>query len=311
MKKLLAVGVIVLFLGLAIAPSINANVSKASIDSELVEITTEVCGLNGGKHAVSLSKEDAEEVEQLIDDIERRLDEVETREETVEIFNEAVVELDKYGLLGGLSVEQAQKLVTGGYQNERVMKLLERLYTRNQDDDSSNYFCLVAGETNNTIVMGNFLICWSIILFSFPYIAYICSNLFPDLYEALILSGLLVLLYGALILSGLLPFGLSFYSPLALRNFIFLGVYGENCTYPAQGWIHTIGLKGIKKFDGKFLGKIHNLPVFQLLFKLAESEAEPLVGVSSFSGIKINKGIDDELFFYIGFALWVKIEEFD
>ena len=34
MKKLLVVGVIVLFLGLAIAPSINANVSK---DDELVE----------------------------------------------------------------------------------------------------------------------------------------------------------------------------------------------------------------------------------------------------------------------------------
>jgi len=43
MKKLLVAGVIVLFLGLAIAPSINANVSKASIDSELVEITTELC----------------------------------------------------------------------------------------------------------------------------------------------------------------------------------------------------------------------------------------------------------------------------
>jgi len=103
MKKLLAVGVIVLFLGLAIAPSINANVSKTSVDSELVEITTEICGLNGGKQTVSLSKEDAEEVEKLIDDIERRLDNVETREETVEIFNEAVVKLDKYGLLGGLT----------------------------------------------------------------------------------------------------------------------------------------------------------------------------------------------------------------
>jgi len=32
MKKLLAVGVILLFLGLAIAPSINANIGKASID---------------------------------------------------------------------------------------------------------------------------------------------------------------------------------------------------------------------------------------------------------------------------------------
>ena len=59
MKKLLVVGVIVLFLGLAIAPSINANVSKISIDNELVEFTTEVCGLNGGKHTVQLTKAEA------------------------------------------------------------------------------------------------------------------------------------------------------------------------------------------------------------------------------------------------------------
>ncbi|GAH55890.1 unnamed protein product, partial [marine sediment metagenome] len=93
MKKLLVVGIIFLFLGLAFAPSINANISKASIESEMVEITTEICGFNGGKHTVQLTKEEAEEVEQLIDDIERRLDKVETREEAVEIFNEAIVEL--------------------------------------------------------------------------------------------------------------------------------------------------------------------------------------------------------------------------
>ena len=36
MKKLLAVGVIVLFLGLAIAPSINANIRELSVDNTLV-----------------------------------------------------------------------------------------------------------------------------------------------------------------------------------------------------------------------------------------------------------------------------------
>ncbi len=53
MKKEVAVGVIVLFLGLACAPSINANVSK---ESELVEITTEIYGLDGGKHTIQLTK---------------------------------------------------------------------------------------------------------------------------------------------------------------------------------------------------------------------------------------------------------------
>lgn len=69
MKKLLIVGVIVLYLGLAFTPSINTNISKAYIDEEMIEITTEVCGLNAGKHTLYLSKEEAEEVENLIDNI--------------------------------------------------------------------------------------------------------------------------------------------------------------------------------------------------------------------------------------------------
>lgn len=54
MKKLLVIGVIVLFLGLAVAPSINANINK---ESELVEITTKICEIkevneNSGKRYV-------------------------------------------------------------------------------------------------------------------------------------------------------------------------------------------------------------------------------------------------------------------
>ena len=46
MKKNIStiIGITILFLGLALAPSINANVSK---ESELVEIITEICGLDG------------------------------------------------------------------------------------------------------------------------------------------------------------------------------------------------------------------------------------------------------------------------
>ena len=67
LKKEMVVAVILLFIGLAFAPSINANVSKASLDSELVEFTTEVCGFNGGKHTVQLTKEEAGKLEQLFD----------------------------------------------------------------------------------------------------------------------------------------------------------------------------------------------------------------------------------------------------
>ena len=85
-------------------------------DSGLAEFTTEVCGLPGQEpQTVQLTQEQADEVDRLFEDIRTQLDMVETREEAVEIFNEAIVELDRYGLLGGMSVKQAQKLISIGY----------------------------------------------------------------------------------------------------------------------------------------------------------------------------------------------------
>jgi len=46
MKKILALGVIFLFIGVSIAPSINFTVVKASNDNDLVEVTTQTCGIS-------------------------------------------------------------------------------------------------------------------------------------------------------------------------------------------------------------------------------------------------------------------------
>jgi len=134
MKKYLAVVVVLLFIGLAFAPSINANVSKES----LVEFTTEVCGLNGGKQTVRLTQSQADEVEALFDTIGERLDATDIRKEAEEIFKEAVVELDKYGLLGGLSVKQAQKLVIGNSLVSNNQRILSR-----KSGISKNIFCIL------------------------------------------------------------------------------------------------------------------------------------------------------------------------
>jgi len=57
LKKILSLGVIILFIGVAIAPSINLKVVKASDDNELVEVTTQACGLKGdNNHTVQLIK---------------------------------------------------------------------------------------------------------------------------------------------------------------------------------------------------------------------------------------------------------------
>ena len=118
-------------------------------DHDFVEVTTEFSGF-GKQHTVHLSQQDANEIHGLIDEIKIKLDSVESRKETIKIFYEAIVELNRYGLLGGLSIEQAQELVDGRYQNPRIIRQNDREAGIFQD---TNFFCLVAGHTSITVVM--------------------------------------------------------------------------------------------------------------------------------------------------------------
>jgi len=320
LKKGLAVAVILLFIGVAFAPSINANISKASIDSELVEFTTEVCGLNGGKQTVELTQEEAAEVEALFDSIRERLNNTETREEAEQIFKEAVVELDKYGLLGGLSVKQAQRLVTGGYQNSRVMKTLENLYGKNQGslDDDANVLCLIAGNTSNTMIFGPSMIFR--ILINIPIVILITLPAALIYYMLGICCELLNIYLGV----GYFLYIISeFFGGIAIRfallslashvvgfpfaelgGFIICGHRVEHIAggywnyYPAEGWVWTLGLFGIKEWKGKFWG---------------QQFGNGYVGAAGFTGLRI--GGSGVLRFpigrayYLGSALVVDIGE--
>ena len=168
LSRLVTIIVIFLFIVLAIAPSIHANISKSVMVSNQIEITTKICGIRGIKpHTVKLSQEEADELDALFDSIEVRLNGVKTRDEAVEIFNDAIIEFDNYGLLGDLSVKQVQKLVTGRFQNSRLIIPLERIYRKIHGplDVEENLNCLVAGNTNNTAIMS---ILFPPFLFLFP-----------------------------------------------------------------------------------------------------------------------------------------------
>lgn len=68
MKKFLALGVIFLFIGVAIAPSINFTVVKASNDDDLVEVTSQACGINGfGNQTVKLTRQQYQDFQYLSD----------------------------------------------------------------------------------------------------------------------------------------------------------------------------------------------------------------------------------------------------
>jgi len=107
-RKWLAIGIILLFVGVTLAPTINFNTVKASTDEDLVEVTTQACGIKGyGNTTVKLTREQYQNLEQYLIEFRARSNKTTTREEAIPIFKEAVVELDKYGLLpNGMSVER-------------------------------------------------------------------------------------------------------------------------------------------------------------------------------------------------------------
>jgi hypothetical protein len=148
-----AVAVILLFIGIAILPTIHMNVVSASMYTTPVEVTTEACGIKGYDiRTVSLTNQQYQKLEQYLNDLRERVNKTTTREETVVIFNDAVVELNKYGLLPkGMSVEQAQRVVSGCYHSsilfhkiqndfQRITKNVQRQYL---STNTKNAFCLL------------------------------------------------------------------------------------------------------------------------------------------------------------------------
>jgi hypothetical protein len=213
-KQIIATTIILLFIGVAVAPSINFSVVKASDDNDLVEVTTEACGIKGYRNTtVKLTKEQYQNLGQYLVDFRARLNQTSTREEAVPIFKEAVVELDKYGLLPkGMSVEKAQKI-------------FETLFNRHHKTlaDNENLLCLIAGRTNKTYIVGALVkVLWNIYLwFPWPFsmVFYIIAVSLADVVQYK-------------------PFFLG--SDISMKN--------------AGGWIWTLGLLGVKTWSGTLTG---------------------------------------------------------
>ena len=268
MKKILVVGIILLFIGVAIAPSINFTVVKASNDNDLVEVTPQACGIKGyADTTVKLTREQYQNLEQYLIDFRAQLNQTTTREEAVPIFKEAVMELDKYGLLPkGMSVEQAQKLVLQQNQNDNFTKLQERfLNSRILPEGNENYFSLIAGHTTETLILG--LIPLTCILTGLIGLILLSSA-----------SNAVKGIIGALIFYSSLFVGLLFYFlPGILFSVIRIGAQAVNFDpdappeyIPSDGWISSVGITGKKTWVGPFYGNISGF-----------------IGVVGFTGFKI------------------------
>jgi hypothetical protein len=304
LKRYLVIGVILLFIGIAVEPNINQNVVKASDNNNLVEITIQVCGINGyGDTTINLTRDQYQNLERYLIDFRDRLNHTTTWNETVTAFNEAIVKLDTYRLLpDGMNVEHAQRLVTEASYHDLGPGLHKNLPYKSQMRNTTNFFCLIAGETTmNTklfgiMELGSSVLCW--FLYTLSYVA-------RQLHDDTVTLNKTISLLNSL---------RTFSSKINSKRIIGTGILTFGHSHPAQipppyrydpavGWISTQGLLGKKSWNGSFFGHIFRIMPF-------DSDSYTFyIGALGFVGIKLYKGNGG--YSFIGSAVYVNIADYE
>lgn len=290
MKKILVLGVILLFIGVAVAPSINQSIAKASTDDDLVEVTTQACGIQGyGNSTVKLTREQYQEYQLSMVAFRSRLNNTDSREEALPIFKEIIVELEKYNLLPeGMSIKKAEELLLPLIAH----KQMEKKYPFLIGIKNSNYFSLVIGH----VLEGNPQGTLPSIVSTFFGKAYIHKNSEKMRFLWDLSSKLLTfqMFFKFIHFFSLLPMG---HSPWNLNN-----------TYYTWGTVISIGLLGLKIFYGHLLGNCFTILIDDYLAGVRP--VYRFIGGCGFMGLSISyfsPGLEHWSDFF-GTVLWVKID---
>ena len=235
----LTVAVILLFIGLAVSPSIYADIIP---EEEYAEFTTEVCGLPGYEpETIQLTQNQADEVDRIFENLRMQLNSSVSLEETVDIYTDAVDELNKLGLLGDMSVHLMKRLIQRQYQ---LNKFLEDKLIFNSEplegEVYENRFCFIAGVVDNCDLSG----------ISYALLWYLLS---------LDTNGIFIFLGYTLFLYAYFLFAFYRYKILHIFDVIYFGYtfsYDEPVFRPSSGWLSTTGLGGTWKTQGKFKGDL-------------------------------------------------------
>lgn len=236
MKKFILVGISVLAVSILISASFSNVVGydtvKASQETEYVDVSVQPCGVKEfGNTSVKLTRQQCKNLTKYLETFNERLNQTKTRSDALTLFKDAVLELNKYGLLpSGMSIEKAQQLVTNSYPRSSVKPVLK--HSEPSDMAIGNLFCLLSmksnGETND-MVFGLLSLPMAVLLVYFLAALHFLS------YPGIILALGILLAYSAII--GIPSFIFNLLSPLLLWSFVIAnGVY--------SGW--SLGLKGMQ-----------------------------------------------------------------
>jgi hypothetical protein len=244
----LSVGIILLFIGVALAPSINQSVVKAATDDDLVEVTTELCGLPGiTPQTVTLSKHHLNEMETSIHKLKSSYLQSKTLNEKVNVFNQVIDLFSRYGLLGNVNIGYLKMYFNQSIRiQEQIVKSIHntnKISSKSGDKLFENICCCVYSEAGDEIAF-----------ISSPVRTYVSYLIFNKIFS----SALQILKY-----IGIILFMSSFFQrilfitlPFAFNSWTEIrgwgshvdsnGVYG-NKTQSLQGTcVDLLGFFGIK-----------------------------------------------------------------
>jgi len=138
--KLLSVGIIFLFILIAVASGITA----APTQKDTVRFTVELCG-SDTNYTVDLTAQQAHDLYKVFDDVKHQLTTIKTREQTQPIFTKALQRLSAIGVLNGPTLTQAEDLVLPHHDTQPLKN------TSHTDLAlAGNSLCSIAGNVSNT-----------------------------------------------------------------------------------------------------------------------------------------------------------------
>jgi hypothetical protein len=287
-RKILTFGIILLFLGVCIQPVFAVE----SDNSELEEITIQFFETDRTyNHTVFITSEQAKELENIFNNVKNSLNSTDCPIEIESFYNNAIVSMDELGLLpADMTIEYAQKLITGKMQNPIIMNFFKIwIEKKGLIESDENFMCYIAGSTGGTHFQGPI----GYISWVFMQNIYNISRIFENFHKFFVSP---IISFFSLIFYLFFPIIWSF-KPLAFGYLIGFGQkvkwdFGYEY-YPARGEVYTEGKYGTKTWEGLFFGNLP-IPKFIGLFNFC------FPGAIGFTGIKYRTN-------YIGYTLWIKI----
>lgn len=273
MKKLLVVGIIVLFIGLAVIPSINANDSIIPVKSKLVDMRFRIYRGRGiTPFILRLTERESKEVDIIFDNLKVSLDSAETGEEIDAIYDDAVESLYELGMFPRMTLKQAKQLVKGDSKKTQSGSL---------GAGDENFNCSIAGRTTET---------------------YIFKLDNPSL------NNLLWYLRNFFFIPGIEHWrciNLLFY--IGEIGEISFGRYERDGDdyYSVDGWVSTDGSNGVVEWNGEFYGNLGRKLVYEDVWY--EIKEYVFTGISNFNGLWIGRLFPNIPVYFLGNAEHVSL----